>query len=695
MKIKELSLILIPFEMKKTVLVILALFCLKSNLFSQNGNTSNWPKEEQIVFESANALYDEKLYPLAYERYKSLLLKHPDETYLKYLLGKCGIFVSDKYTEALAFLDEVLVKNKKAVDINYFMAQLYHRTYQFDKCIEMANKLLANPKIIPGHKTTLEQLINYCSNAKILIQHPVKTDIQNIGKPPNTEAAEYSPVITPDEETLIYTYRGKESSGGLRDIFDKPNDYGFYYEDIFVSHKIDGKWQSPESIGENNTESNDAVIALSNDGQQLFIFRANESDGGDIYVSRLNGTKFEPAEKLRGDINTTNWEGSISLSADQKKVIFASERPGGFGAKDLYSAVKMPDGSWGNVKNLGDKVNTPTDDDAPFLHPDGRTLIFSSKGHNSMGEYDIFLSDMNETDSTWKAPVNIGYPINTTGDDIYYVLSADGKRGYYASARVGGQGDEDIYVIEPAVSREIKLIIIKGKITENTTPYSTDITVNFSNDGRHFATFKSNLSSGNYLVNLPLGSNYKLSFYHPVFGEKIYTIITDKIEGYAEKVLNVNFGTNDTTKYQTIVIEQKTDSISTTPPISGNNSTSQNEKDELKKMEQDAIISKYGDVKVQGLKYVVQVGAYKHPENYRPSKNLQKLGKIKRNGKIANDVTVFIMDKEFATLKEVDAYLKEIRSAGQKDAFMTADYNGKRYYIKDLAEMGVWISPAT
>ncbi|HWY11527.1 MAG TPA: tetratricopeptide repeat protein, partial [Bacteroidia bacterium] len=499
--------------MNKYLLSIFTLFC-HIVLLSQKDNTDNWPKEEKNLFESANALYEEKIYNIAYERFTDLLKKHPNDLYLKYLTGICGIYNSDKYDEALSYLNEVYSKNKKAADIDYYLAHLYHRTQQFDKSIEIANKLLKDPKLNSSQNFELQQLINYCNNGKTFTENPLSVNIQNIGNPPNSEASEYSPVITSDEEILYFTYRGKESNGGLRDIFDKPNPYGFYYEDIFMSKKIDGKWQTPVSIGENNTESNDAVIAISNDGQQLFIFRSSTTDGGDIYVSRLNGNKFEAAEKLRGEINTPYWEGSISLSSDQKKIIFASERPGGFGSKDIYQAVKLADDTWGNVKNLGEKINTPLDDDAPFLHPDGRTLIFSSKGHNSMGEYDIFLSDLDEVDSTWKEPVNIGYPINTTGDDIYYVLSADGKHGYYASARKGGYGEKDIYLIEPAVSsKKSYLTIIKGKVTENSIPAGVDITVVIANDGRNFGTFKSNMASGNYLVNLPSGYNYKLSFY--------------------------------------------------------------------------------------------------------------------------------------------------------------------------------------
>ncbi len=719
--------------MKKCVF-ILVLILNFGFIFGQRPD-SKFNEDEQKIFESGNGLFEEKLYTLAYERFKNLLEAHPDDLYLKYLVGICGVYVSDKHDEALILLSEVKIKNKKAADLDYYFAHLYHKTYQFDKAIELATKVLENPKLKPEQRSDLNLVIENCKNGKILFEKAVSAKIENIGSPPNSEAAEYSPVITSDEEFMIFTYRGKESTGGLRDIHDVPNPYGYYYEDIFLSPKIDGKWQKPVSIGENNTESNDAVIALSNDGQQLFIFRANEIDGGDIYVSTLDGTRFTTAEKLKGDINTSSWEGSISLSGDQKRVIFASERPGGNGGKDLYSAVKLEDGSWGNVKNLGNNINTALDDDAPFIHPDGRTLVFSSKGHNSMGDYDIFMSDLDELDSTWKKPVNVGYPINTPDDDIYYVLSADGKRGYYASAKVGGKGDKDIYMVEPAIgAKKSYLTVIKGKLTENLLPYKGEVIVQINvNGGRNYGTFRSNSASGNYLLSLPSGYNYKLSFYHTQYGEKTADVITEKVDGYAEKVVNINFGEKDTTaRHQTITFDgplaTKAPVVAETPttaPVAASENkpetktqepvaakevketktveptplaetkpteapaTASSEKDIMKTLSRAQLLEKYGSTKVSNLKYLVQVGAYRHPENYKANK-IQSLCSTKRAGVIMGDVNLIITDKEFDTWKEADTFLNQVKAAGQTDAFLTSLYNGKRYYLKELTEMGIW-----
>ena len=248
---------------------------------------------------------------------------------------------------------------------------------------------------------------------------------------------------------MIFTYRGKGSVCCLVDANNKPDPNGDYNEDIFISKKVNGVWQKPTAIDGLNTIGNDAALALSPDGKQLFIFKA-KGDNGDIYVCKREGSNYSAPEKLAGEVNSDYWEGSVSISTDQQKLYFASSRPGGSGGKDLYVATKKEDGSWGNVTNLGTKINTSYDEDAPFISPDGRTLIFSSEGHNSIGDFDLFTSSLDLKDGSWQAPKNLGYPVNTTDDDLFYVLSPDGKRGYFSSARDGGKGDQDLYVVEPA-----------------------------------------------------------------------------------------------------------------------------------------------------------------------------------------------------------------------------------------------------
>lgn len=669
--------------MKKLIYLVL-FFAFLKNSNAQDAQTKSWSAEDKKTFEAANKLFNKRFYSQAYEKYKSLFVSHENDIFLKFVTGVSAVYLNDKHDEAETLLNEVKAKDKKNKDVDYYLALLYHKTYQFDKALELANALLTNPKITPEDKAELERLVFFSKNGKELYQTPVEAKIENLGSPINTENAEYAPVVSPDEETIIYTYRGKESMGGLVDENNKPNPKGDYNEDIFVAKKVDKVWQTPTGLSELNTIDNDAAIALSPDGELLFIFKYT-GDNGDIYVSHRDNGKYGPAEKLAGDINSPSWEGSVSMSTDQKKIYFASERPGGFGGKDLYVATKNEDGSWGNVKNLGDKINTKYDEDAPFISPDSRTLVFSSEGHNSIGDFDLFISDWNKKDSSWSAPKNLGYPINTTDDDLFYVLSADGKRGYFSSARKGGKGDQDLYMIEPAIAAKKTFItIIKGKVTENLVPYETDIKVSVDGDSKNYGTYRSNRESGNFVVNLPSGKNYKLTFYHEILGDKIFNVSTEQVEDdYAEKLVNVNFGMSDTATFnpQNVVIKPGVDTSKAT--ISSNNSSNISSESDL--------FNKYGAVKIAGLKYYVQVAATSNPGSYDRS-ILKKLCKIKDGGVLRDNIKLLITDKEFDTLNDANAFLKEVRAAGQPDAFITAKLNGQRYYLIDLIKMKVWDS---
>lgn len=757
--------------MRKSIL-ILCIAIKGLSLSSQERAQPIRSREDQKLFESGQAFFQEKLYGLAYERFSALSAKFPDDSYVKYLTGICGVFITDKREASKDILDEIYAQNKKTPDIEYYLAILNHKLGEYDKSIELSNKLLTTTRLKNDQVVTLKRLIENCINAKDLVSKPLNVSITNIGSPPNSKAAEYSAVISSDDEKLFFTYRGEKSMGGLRDFNGKEDKSGFYYEDIFVTQKKDGVWQLPTPLENANTITNDAVVSISNDGQSLFTFKSTATEGGDIYESNLVGSKFSVPTKIKGDINSSSFESHISVSVNKRMAIFSSDRPGGFGGVDLYSAVKMPDGTWGKVKNLGPEINTSYDDDAPFLHPDGKTLIFSSIGHNSMGEYDIFYSDLDEIDSTWKKPTNIGYPINTVDDDIYYVLSSDGKRGYYASARPGGSGDKDIYLVEPGVtSKKTQLMIVKGKVSENLIPYGCDISV-FLDNGRSFGVFKSNSVSGNYLISVPSGYNYRLGYYHPVLGERSVEVNAKEVSGYVEKEININFGDNDSipkitevkveakdsahivinsfnlspiqqinaiaAATQTVAsigntltaveesanllneaerakttsngdslqkefssIEAKDRKISGDKVVKGRkdtdsdasaneaNSKSGTSLSEHAISERKQLLSSFGSLTIQGVKYFVQVGAYRRPKNFKKTK-LNVIGSVKQNGVILGDVCLLVMDREFDTWIEADAYLSKVKSLGQSDAFLTALLGSKRVYLKELLERGIW-----
>jgi outer membrane protein OmpA-like peptidoglycan-associated protein len=248
--------------------------------------------------------------------------------------------------------------------------------------------------------------------------------------------------LNENETELIFTTRRRD--GNLNENVADDNKP---YEDIFTSTKSGSAWSRAQNIGNVvNIKFSDSGLALSADGNTLFIYK--DEGNGDIYFSeRKNGVWTAP-EALPGIINSSYREASISITKDEDVLYFASERPGGFGGSDIYSCTKDSKGEWSKVRNLGPGINTELDEDGPFIDNEGKTLYFSSTGRKGMGGYDIYKSTLKNFDKNeWGEPENLGFPINTPDDDIYYVTTKDGKRSYYASVREDGMGYTDIYMI--------------------------------------------------------------------------------------------------------------------------------------------------------------------------------------------------------------------------------------------------------
>ncbi|MCX7636765.1 MAG: OmpA family protein [Cyclobacteriaceae bacterium] len=334
-------------------------------------------------------------------------------------------------------------------DLEFWIGQSYQYGLEFDKAIEFYNrykdKMAKRPNYMGNDRVSaavVDRAIYECQNGKEFVANPKNFSIVNIGREINSEWDDYAPVLNANEDIIIFTTRRREGNMNQNvDLDNKP------FEDVFISKKVNGVWTRAENIGSPvNTPYHDSNLAFSADGETLFLYK--DDNGGDIYYSdRLpNGTWSEP-KPLPGIINSSYEEKSISISPDEKTLYFSSNRPGGYGGLDIYKATKDAKGEWGNVKNLGPKINTEYDDDGPFIDYDNKTLYFSSKGRKGMGGFDIFKAVFDEKTNEWSEPENLGYPINTPDNDIYYTSTRDGKRAYYSSVREDGIGYDDIYMI--------------------------------------------------------------------------------------------------------------------------------------------------------------------------------------------------------------------------------------------------------
>lgn len=442
------------------------------------------------------------IYRHALPIYLDNLKGEPENADLNLKAGICYLKTS-QCSEAIPYLEKAIHAGKAPA--YFYMGQALHAEDSLNEALENYLKFKKNISYEEYFDYKVDRYIEITERAIRMKKEPVNVTIANLGPSVNSPYADYVPVINADESVLIFTSRREGSTGGIKD------NQGKYYEDLYVTHKGDTGWEPPVQIaGPVNTDLHDACVGLSADGQKMLLYRMDEEFyGGDLYISDLSGELWGAPKKIGGHVNSAYWEPSGSLSADEKILFFSSNRPGGYGGNDIYMTKKLPDGAWGVPVNVGPIINTEYDEDAPFIHPDGRTLYFSSRGHQTMGGFDIFKSVLQEEDM-WSLPENIGYPINTVGDDIYFVLSADGKRGYYASDKEGGIGEKDIYVIHMP-EENVPLTVIKGQILseENNHPLTAVVTVINTNTREVQGIYRSNSLTGKYIIVLPADINFK------------------------------------------------------------------------------------------------------------------------------------------------------------------------------------------
>ena len=449
-------------------------------------------KEYNKLFNTASKKYLNGDYYGAVKIYDQLYKIDSEDKELNYYLGVCN-YETKNYKAA----EQNFLKTSSAISLELFRykAAIAHINMKFKKALNFYNAY----KLISGKKEFTNEQINYLIQktkyAEIAITQERNVLVQNLGTTINTKHQEYVPLISADEKMMIFTSRRPGSTGGILD----PN--GIPFEDVYMSTKINNVWMKPVQLGEQiNTATNDACVGFSADGQLLFLFKPSKNEiTGDLYQSRMGMEDWELPIKLGSDINTEFNETSASISLDDKVLYFSSDRPGGFGGKDIYKVLRLPNGKWSRAINLGAIINTPYDEDSPFVHADKKTLYFSSKGHQNMGGYDIFKTSYENR--SWTTPENLKYPINTVKDDLFFVLSASGKVGYYSSSRDGGSGGQDIYKVllkDENIKQHVLKAIIKSK--ENLEPIAARIMLIENESKQVKGIYKSNDNTGKLIM---------------------------------------------------------------------------------------------------------------------------------------------------------------------------------------------------
>ncbi|MES2591998.1 MAG: OmpA family protein [Bacteroidota bacterium] len=525
--------------------IVLASAAVAQNVDFEKENFPGNPgfKEAKGRLETGDKQFEQgpMFYKLALYHYFAANQFNPNNALLNFKMGKCCLYSINKL-RAIPFLEKALKLNPEIdPQAHYLLGRAYHLDMQWDKAIAEFKTFQKSLNHGDAEETALiadaDKHIEECQTGKELVKTPIRVFIDNAGPEVNSQYPDYGSLISADESVLLFTSRRANTTGGRMD----PG-INEYFEDIYMSVQKDGKWSTAVNMGPPvNTDDHDANAGLSADGQKFLIYIGKNN--GDLYESELKGAVWSKPERMNKNINTDFHESSACYSPDGKSVYFVSNKPeGSIGGGDIYVSSKDEKGKWGKAVNLGAPVNTKGNEEGVFIHPDGKTLYYSSNGRKTMGGYDIFKSVYEN--GQWSEPVNLGYPVNTTDDDVYFVISASGKHGYYASFNEKGFGEKDIYivtflgpekpmvlnnednllasltapvketVIAPTiVIKEAQLTILKGVITDALTQKPLEATIEIIDNLKNevIASFTSNSSSGNYLVSLPAGKNYGIA----------------------------------------------------------------------------------------------------------------------------------------------------------------------------------------
>ncbi|MGB0882157.1 MAG: tetratricopeptide repeat protein [Vicingaceae bacterium] len=449
----------------------------------------------------------------AYELYQKLVIKEPNNPEYNYNTGVCLVSTNDNHAKAINYLEKA-VKLNAHVDAEYYLAKAYHSNLKLDKALSYF-KVYKN-KGKGAFIGEVDNNIRYVKNAQNLIKSPLNIVFENLGDKINSEFPDYFPLVTPKENFIVFTSRRKSK---IKE-FD-----GYYPSAIYTSKTISGNFPTARRASQAiNTMYDDQAVGLSYNADKLYIYLDDLKNSGDIYESDMKNFKFKKKVKMGEAVNSKGFESAATISADENTLFFSSKRKGSLGGKDIYMTRKLPNGKWAEPQNLGPNVNTEFDEDFPNLFYDGKTLYFSSKGHDSMGGYDYFKSTWDPIKNEWSKAKNLGFPLNTPRDNISISFTEDEVHAYVSCWRKDSYGFQDIYRVT-FKDKNLRETIIKAKIisslSEKIIKKAFIVIVNDkTNEERNYTP---NSINGGVIITLPEG-NYTASV-----NAKGYEILNEKI----------------------------------------------------------------------------------------------------------------------------------------------------------------------
>ena len=476
---------------------------LNGKLFAQQAESPKSAKQ----YEKAVQMYDRHDYAGALKQLDVLLEDAP--AYIKGWLLRADLFLDLKqYPEAIkSYSKAVSIDSAFFPPAYYIMANLYFDNEKYaDAKINYLSYLRFNPKIQAELKRVYDNL-KLCDFRMELMRKPVPYNPLNIGPNVNSQGYEYINAVSLDESQLFFTRKGA----------DPRADESFFRAVSAQSASGQLNWSPAIEIGAPlNTPGNEGALCVSPDGMTIIITCCSRPDSYgscDLYSSRKVGSNWSEPINLGSTVNTASWESQPCLAADGRTLYFVSTRAGGHGGSDIWKSVLQDDGSWSTPVNLGDSVNSPGNEMAPFIHPDGRTLYFSSTGHPGMGGADLFVSRLSPQ-GTWQKPENLGYPVNTRLDEINLVINAQGTEAYISAERPNGFGNTDIYRFElPAQVRPESVSYVHGKVFDKNTllPLAASFELIDMQSNTVVVSSDSDPLNGEFVMSLPVDKQYALN----------------------------------------------------------------------------------------------------------------------------------------------------------------------------------------
>jgi tetratricopeptide (TPR) repeat protein len=479
----------------------------------------------RIYFTEAETYVLFEEYQEALPFYLDLLKLYPNNNNIKYRIGQCYLNTPGEKENAISYLEDA-VKNINPkykegkfresgapYDALYYLANAYRVNNQLDKALATYEQFQNNLDPAIYDTTIIRLQIESCNNAKRLMNIPVFVKANNLGDMINERFSEFNPVISRDENTIFF-------SKGLQ-----------FYDAVFYSKKVNGIWSGPINMTpELGVDEDYYPSSVSDDGKELFLYRTDNYDGN-IFVSKLVNGTWSVVTKLNENINTKYWESHASISHDGKKLYFTSNRKGGYGGLDIFVSERDSTGDWGPALNLGPAINTPYNEDTPFLGKDDKTLFFSSRGHYNIGGYDIFYSTFLES-GEWSVPLNVGYPLNSTDDDLFFDPINDGYEAYFSRYDSTGFGNQDIFKVEIFSSEHPRKFYVTGiaKIKDLLTSIKDSVKISVFNT--------SNFNEAIVVYSDPLTGAYQFEVENGIYEITFEADGTEKITKTVDFIIN-------------------------------------------------------------------------------------------------------------------------------------------------------------